>query len=193
MTSAETVRPHPGRARGDRRRAELVGAGVQLLAERGWAGMTARAVADRAGAQLGLIHYHFGGFPQLKLAVAETVITDAFEPVLRTVADAPTWQDGLAQAITAGAESVDGPSARLSAELIAASLQDDSVRERLAAALHDARERMADILVSQGAAPEHAPGLAAAAVALLDGLLLHRLIDRRLHWAAAAQAVTRLS
>jgi AcrR family transcriptional regulator len=155
--------------------------------------MTARAVADRAGAQLGLIHYHFGGFPQLKLAVADTVIVDAFRPVLQTVADARTWQDGLAEAIAAGAGSLDGPRGRLSAELIAASLQEDSVRERLAAALHDAREQMADLLVRQGAAPEHAPGLATTAVALLDGLLLHCLIDQRLPWAAAAQAASRLS
>lgn len=161
---------------------------MQVLAEKGWSGTTARAVAERAGAQLGLIHYHFGGFPQLKRAIAAAVIDDAFAPVLRTIAEADRWQDGLAQVVTGG-EQAAGPAGRLSAELIVAALQDEDVRQQLADALADARARLEQTLVRSGVPGDEAPGLATATVAMLDGLLLHRLIDPSLPLAAAGRAL----
>lgn len=44
-------------------------AGLALLGEYGWPGVTARAVAERAGTNPGLIHYHFGGLPGLHAAI----------------------------------------------------------------------------------------------------------------------------
>lgn len=193
MSSTDAApRPHPGRALGARRRAELIDAGVQVLAEKGWTGTAARAVAERAGAQLGLIHYHFGGFPRLKRAIAAAVIEGAFAPVLDTIADAEQWQDGLTRAITAGEEAAAGPAGKLSAELMVASLQDEDVRQQLAEALVDARQELAGILVNSGVPAEDATGLATGVVALLDGLLLHRLIDAELPLSATAQVLTSL-
>jgi AcrR family transcriptional regulator len=182
----------PGQARGDRRRAQLVEAGVQIMAERGWARMTARVVADRAGAQLGLIHYHFGGFPQLKRAVAAAVIDGAFRPVVDTMARSDEWQDGLAAAITAEAEHRSSAAGRLAAELVIASLQDLDVRDELAEALRAARARVAAILRDRQVPGDHAEGLATVTAAMLDGLLLHSLIDESLDLAAAAAAAHRL-
>jgi len=193
VTSSDGVaRPHPGRVRGERRRAQLVDAGIEVLAERGWASTTARAVADRAGAQLGLIHYHFGGFPQLKRAITAAVIDEAFQPVLRRVAESERWQDGLAHAVEAGTEDVDGMSGRLTAELVVASLQDEEVREQLREALAAARRQMTGTFRARGVAADDAEGLAVVGAALLDGLLLHRLIDRDLPLTAAAEVLRTL-
>jgi AcrR family transcriptional regulator len=50
----------PISARGQRRWEQLVEAGVAVLADGGWPAVTTRAVAGRAGANVALIHYHFG-------------------------------------------------------------------------------------------------------------------------------------
>ncbi len=58
-------------ARGDATRAQILEAARGILSERGYAGTTTRAVADRAGVQLSLVHYHFGGKRRLLSAVLE--------------------------------------------------------------------------------------------------------------------------
>ncbi|MFW6691312.1 TetR family transcriptional regulator [Streptomyces sp. MAR4 CNX-425] len=58
-------------ARGRQRRAELIEAGASLLAQQGWSGVTHCAVAARAKANAGLVHYYFKGTTGLRQAVAE--------------------------------------------------------------------------------------------------------------------------
>lgn len=58
-------------ARGDTTRALILEAARDVLCERGYAATTIRAVAERAGVQLSLVHYHFGGKRQLLGAVLE--------------------------------------------------------------------------------------------------------------------------
>ena len=58
MSSAST----DGRAlRGQATRDRIVDAARQILVEHGHGGTSTRAVADRAGVRLSLVHYHFGG------------------------------------------------------------------------------------------------------------------------------------
>jgi AcrR family transcriptional regulator len=59
-------------ARGDNTRARIVEAAREVLGERGGAATTTRAVAERAGVQLSLVHYHFGGKGRLLAAVLES-------------------------------------------------------------------------------------------------------------------------
>ena len=47
-------------ARGEATREQILDAASQVLSEEGGAGATTRAVADRAGVRLSLVHYHFG-------------------------------------------------------------------------------------------------------------------------------------
>jgi AcrR family transcriptional regulator len=58
-------------ARGDATRALILAAARDLLRQAGYAGTTTRAVADRAGVRLSLVHYHFGGKRRLLVAVLE--------------------------------------------------------------------------------------------------------------------------
>jgi AcrR family transcriptional regulator len=58
-------------ARGDSTRALITAAARQVLADRGFAATTTRAVAEEAGVQLSLVHYHFGGKRRLLAAVLE--------------------------------------------------------------------------------------------------------------------------
>ena len=58
-------------ARGDATRSQIVAAARSVLAENGYARTSTRAVAEAAGVQLSLVHYHFGGKRGLLAAVLE--------------------------------------------------------------------------------------------------------------------------
>lgn len=61
-------------APGNETRQQLISAALHLFGRDGYAATTTRAVAARAGANIGLIAYHFGGKPQLRRACAEAVV-----------------------------------------------------------------------------------------------------------------------
>lgn len=166
-------------------------AGLELLAERGWGGLTARAVAERAGTHQGLVHYHFGGLPALKRSVAAAAVQQAFEPVLTVLTAADSWPAGMAAVVRATAAHRNPGAARISAELIAASLQDAEVGDLMRQTLADARARLVPWLAGTGVTqPE---GLATLLVAALDGLLLHRLLEPALDLEQVADAVQELT
>jgi AcrR family transcriptional regulator len=56
-------------ARGEATRDLILDAARDVLGERGFAATTTRGVAEQAGVQLSLVHYHFGGKRQLLAAV----------------------------------------------------------------------------------------------------------------------------
>jgi AcrR family transcriptional regulator len=59
------------RARGADTRTQILDAVRDVLVERGYTGTTTRAVAERAGLRVSLVHYHFGGKQQLLAAVLD--------------------------------------------------------------------------------------------------------------------------
>jgi AcrR family transcriptional regulator len=59
------------RAQGEGTRARILDAAHHALADGGYAGTTTRAIAERAGVQLSLVHYHFGSRQELLAAVLE--------------------------------------------------------------------------------------------------------------------------
>lgn len=175
------------RPRGERRRRELVQAGVELLGEVGWSGLTSRAIAQRAGAPPGLVHYHFGGLPQLKRAVVAAVMTDAVEPVLEVLTASPSWSEGVAVVIEAS-QDLTPAEARVTAELMSASLHDPEVAALMRGAQAELRGRLSRWLAGLGV--EEPEGMAVLTSAMLDGLVLHRLIDERLPLSDAANALS---
>jgi AcrR family transcriptional regulator len=59
------------KARGDETRRQILTAAREALSTNGAAGTTTRAIADRAGVRVSLVHYHFGGKQQLLAAVLD--------------------------------------------------------------------------------------------------------------------------
>src|ERR1700728_3867593 len=51
----------------------LVEAAIETLKEDGYSGASARAIAERAGSNQGLVFYHFGSVANLLLAALDTV------------------------------------------------------------------------------------------------------------------------
>ncbi|GAA2775202.1 TetR/AcrR family transcriptional regulator [Saccharopolyspora taberi] len=166
--------------RGDRRREQFVDVGVELLTEGGWQAVTTRAVAERAGANLGLIHYHFGGVANLHTAIARRAGELVINPVLAELfeaADETAALDAVRRLLPA--TTGDPGITRLAAELVSGATRDPALREVFRDQLRQAREDIAERL---GRAHPDWPerrrtGAATLAAALLDGLMLHRMID----------------
>jgi AcrR family transcriptional regulator len=154
-----------------------------LVAERGWGAVSTRLVADRAGVNQALVHYHFGSKEALlRLAVARAIdaeIAAAVEPMLM----APSFEDGLDATLAAiGRFDPASPSGILLAEAMLRATRDPLVAESIATELAVFRALLADRLrVARDAGQVRAAldpvATATALAALLDGLLLHRIAD----------------
>ena len=68
-TQATTPRP----SRGEATRRQLIDAAIETLKDHGYAGASARVIADRAGVNQGLIFYHFDSVTGLLLAALDAV------------------------------------------------------------------------------------------------------------------------
>jgi AcrR family transcriptional regulator len=62
-----------GSARSADTRRQLVDAAIETLKAEGYAGASARAIAERAGSNQGLVFYHFGSVANLLLAALDSV------------------------------------------------------------------------------------------------------------------------
>ena len=70
-TSSSVVGRDSSRSAGTRTR--LIDAAIETLKAEGFAGSSARAIAERAGLNQGLIFYHFGSVANLLLAALDSV------------------------------------------------------------------------------------------------------------------------
>lgn len=170
-------------------------AGVALLGEDGWPGVTTRAVAGRAGTHPGLIHYHFGGLPGLHAAIFRRTLDQIVNPLVEGLVEAPDERSALALVRRLLAETpADERTTRLAAELIAGATRDPGLGAVLRDGLREARAQITDRLrvLRPGWPPERLTGVATLIIASIDGLMLHHMIDGHLPVDAALSAVGEL-
>jgi AcrR family transcriptional regulator len=88
-SSSKVVDGSSPRSSGTRRL--LIGAAIETLKVDGYAGASARAIAERAGTTQGLVFYHFGSVANLLLAALDAVSAERlqqYDAALDTVASA---------------------------------------------------------------------------------------------------------
>ena len=109
----------------------LLAAAESLLVEVGYAGITVRKLAERAGVNHGLVHYYFGSMQDLLLRVLER-FTDGLVERQRAMyaADMP-FRDKWRQAMRFLDEDAGSGYQKIWFELQAMGWNDDAVRERL--------------------------------------------------------------
>ncbi|MEU4825393.1 TetR/AcrR family transcriptional regulator [Actinomadura citrea] len=175
--------PRASTPRGLARREQLVGIGLDLLAEGGWAALTARAVADRARIRPGLLHHYFNGLPGLHVAVAQRASETIVDPVVDALVAAPDTAAALRALRERVLDMLAGErNLRLAAELLVRALRDPrmgaerrdwsrEVRARIAARLEHLRPSWP---------PERREGTAMLFTAMLDGLMLQLILDPEL-------------
>ncbi|MFI6707788.1 TetR/AcrR family transcriptional regulator [Nonomuraea sp. NPDC050478] len=182
----------PSSARGDRRREQLVDAGVALLCEGGWPAVTTRAVAERAMTKPGLIHYHFGGLPGLRTAIARRAGELIIGPLLDELLAAEDDRQALTVVQRLTSETAgDERMIRMGVELIAGAMRDPALGEVLRDELRRARERLGRRLgeLHPDWSTGRRSGAATLVAALIDGLMLHRMLDPGLDTGEAMAAV----
>jgi AcrR family transcriptional regulator len=135
-----------GRAvRGAETRLRILDAAREVLAERGYSGASTRAVADRAGVPLSLVHYHFGDKRSLLVDVLERE-NDRLLERQQALYDEPgrlaeKWRTACAYLD----EDIRSGYVRVLWELWAAGLADDALAERWRAATAGWRDLLTSV------------------------------------------------
>jgi DNA-binding transcriptional regulator YbjK len=166
--------------RGDRRRDALLSAGMGLLADTGWAGITHRKVAVRAASPAGLVQYYFGNLAGLRAAIAAHTCDRLIVPAMATLAmasDLDAVADLLARSV-AGATS-DRTAAALLTQVIVGMKLHPEVDTVVRDALDGARSELSGLLASVDArwTTDDAERAASLAIAVIDGVALHAASD----------------
>lgn len=164
-------------------RRKILDAAAELIAELGWSAVTTRRIADRVGVNNALIHYYFGTKDALLIEAASTMFAEEFQGPMTRMVTAPTFAEALRAYIDYLRVIEDhGPGVTVSVEALLRGMRDEPVREWIEGVLLGAR-RMLEILVIAAQERGELPvdldpaGSAVVLAALLDGLVLYRLID----------------
>jgi BetI-type transcriptional repressor, C-terminal len=146
----------------------------------------------------GAVGYHFNGKAELLREAAISATMRALgEPI--AMAQRADSVAGLVEGTLAwyAGGGISDPSVALLLEVTREAVRDDTLRESFASVLRDFRASLTDLVArdqARGAMPSEAsgPGTATVVAALLDGLLLHLILDPHLDIQATASAVRTL-
>ncbi len=171
---------------------KLLTAAKSLVVERGWGAVSNRAIAECAGVNLALISYHFGGKRQLLAAMLDAAVAD-----ITATYTPPCPQNDLGEFISRAVEVVpqlaEEPSVRVLAVAMLEATHDEEIANSVRRNLTALRAQVAEVVVASGGAPAHSAGLVTVVAALLDGILLHFLLDSQTDIPEAAAALRSLS
>jgi TetR/AcrR family transcriptional regulator, transcriptional repressor of bet genes len=185
-------------------RERVLEAGLAVLKEDGYAGLTTAKVAARAGQNKALISYHFGSKQGLVAAVGRDLAAAITADVVGDLQDTDTVE----QVVRGGLDGLwkvmdrDERLARLYFDLAAVSVVEPGVRSVMREMKASWRTVLSELLTatSDGPAPRDAEAAAVFVIAGLEGLALERLDRgetpalakaRELFVRSAAQALSR--
>jgi AcrR family transcriptional regulator len=179
-------------------RDRILRATIELIAEVGLDRVRTRAVAQRAGVNPALVHYHFGSMSVLLLAAAEVALYEELGPSLEVLQEG----DGIDVSLYSILDRIqrfgsETTGSTVFAETIAKASRDPELRRWVhGAALRFRsviRQRL-EVACDAGEIDEAADldAVALALAAALDGLLFHRLADPSLNVTVAAAPLRRL-
>lgn len=178
-------------AKGDLARERLLTAAVELIAERGWTGVSTRLLAERAGVGAGVVHYHFPAVQALLSEAAVSAMRDVLAE-LGTLLEQAEEPDDVLDLVLASLDRYTGrdPASLLFVETYLASTRDRRLRRAVARLLAEFTQATAHWLAEHDVdRPEQTAAVFAAAV---DGVLLHRSLNSRLTADTVAPVLRRL-
>jgi AcrR family transcriptional regulator len=128
----------PGRSADTR--AALVAGAVQALGEVGFAGASAREIANRAGANQALVFYHFGSVSELLLAALDDVSDRRLAAYSQALEQATTVSELIESARTIFSEDLDAGHVAVLVEMITGAQSTPGLGAQVAARLAPWRE-----------------------------------------------------
>lgn len=178
-------------------RSKLVGAAIEEIADKGWGGVRTRSIADRAGVNAGLVHYHFGSIEDLLIEGVLHTFADIAQMAVESISaeTVATGMDGMLDEIAA--IDPDDPRWQVLIEAMLHSSRVPRLAELIGGMLEHGRQAMIGRLataVEAGELPPNADveGLALGLMALLDGLGLYAFVDPEYDTARAGRAIVSL-
>ncbi len=157
-------------------REKIIEAAAALIPEVGWGGVSSRRVAERAGVNTGVIHYHVGSIGELRRIAAvrkiRTFFLDRISGTL-TEEDPARAVETLLRALSV--TDPHDPELLLLYESLVAANRDDQLRAEIAASLAELRQWLCDWLTERGVARPLT--VAVTLTAAIDGYLLQRSLD----------------
>jgi AcrR family transcriptional regulator len=127
-------------------RERILQAAREVLRESGFAGATTRAVAERAGVQLSLVHYHFGGKAGLFSAVHEHESANLLERMHTLYAGPEPLSEKWRMACAYLDEDLESGYVRILWELWAAGLADEELATRWREAMRGWRDMLTSVV-----------------------------------------------
>jgi len=97
------------------RRAQIVAAAIEVIAENGWAQMSIRKIADRVGVAMSAVLYHFGNKDNLVEAIIEEMYRTALSVVVPAIGSQSTATGKLTAYIRASIDYFDTHRSHLAA------------------------------------------------------------------------------
>jgi AcrR family transcriptional regulator len=178
-------------------RSRLVDAAVEEIADKGWNGARTRSIADRAGVNPGVVHYHFGSMEELMLEAVASTFVSITEMAQQSI-EADTialGMDGMIDAI--GEVDPSDPNWQVLMEALVQSSRVPRLHDLTVGILEQYRAAMIarlDAGVEAGELPADTDteGLALALMALLDGLGLYAFVNKDYDTARAGHALIAL-
>ncbi|HEX6443451.1 MAG TPA: TetR family transcriptional regulator [Streptosporangiales bacterium] len=177
--------------KGDLARERLLAAATELIAERGWTGVSTRLLAERAGVGAGVVHYHFPSMQALLSEAALAAMRGALAE-LGTLLERAEDPDDVLDLVLVSLDRYTGrdPLSVVFVETYLASTRDRRLRRAVARVLAEFTQATARWLAEHDVErPEQTAAVFAAAV---DGVLLHRSLNSRLTANAVAPVLRRL-
>ncbi|GAA2353316.1 TetR/AcrR family transcriptional regulator [Nonomuraea africana] len=178
--------------RGRATRQRLLQAAVPLVGEVGWGAVTTRLVAERAGVNPALVHYHFASVTDLLIAACTghaRLLIERSAKELTEHADVSEGVDWLLGELSR--YSGTDPESLPLVEAFLAAGRIPGLRAELAVIAAEFRAHVAEWLRAHG--HDHdADALAGLLAAVVDGVILHRTVDPDLDVAAMVRPLRRL-
>jgi AcrR family transcriptional regulator len=179
-------------------RRRLLSAAAGLIVERGWSGVTTRAVAERADVNQALVHYHFGSIDNLR---RESVMARLM-PAIQGLAEELLDERPLGESIHRVMRLIDGfdlgtETGVLMAEAMLQATRDPTVAEAMGGLMGSWGEMLGPrLMVAQerGVIRADIPAerLTKALASFLDGYLIQRMADPDFEAEVAAETLNAL-
>lgn len=153
----------------------ILQAAREVLRESGFAGATTRAVAERAGVQLSLVHYHFGGKAGLLAAVHEHENAKLLERQHELYGLPGPLSEKWRKACAYLDEDLESGYVRILWELWAAGLADEELAKRWRDAMQGWRDLLASVVEQWAAELDFELPASSVVIATLVATMFHGL------------------